>query len=226
MTLYDTIATFACARKLTYASLFTAWNEKQKQKNKEEKLKTKHSQKKRPGQESVQSVLKEGKSLWWKEFQKRVLSRKWKCEAIMDEVSRESTGEVEVGAGIRDIEICTRLTNRNGELIPQTWWSISKGTYGARMMWVNEWVTRDEERVLRGGWTKIRLCRYEGWVVVRTLCVSDRSMHTMCSVILSQWREPRMGMVWQDLGSLTTARERVLDLLGAVYLRLRKVGRL
>ena len=33
--------------------------------------------------------------------------------------------------------------------------------------WAN--VTKDEERVLRGGWTVIRLCRYEGWVVVRTL---------------------------------------------------------
>ena len=30
-------------------------------------------------------------------------------------------------------------------------------------------VTKDEERVLRGGWTVMRLCRYEGWVVVRTL---------------------------------------------------------
>jgi len=27
-------------------------------------------------------------------------------------------------------------------------------------------VTKDEERVLRGGWTVMRLCRYEGWVVV------------------------------------------------------------
>ena len=30
-------------------------------------------------------------------------------------------------------------------------------------------VTKDEERVLREGWTVMRLCRYEGWVVVRTL---------------------------------------------------------
>ena len=30
-------------------------------------------------------------------------------------------------------------------------------------------VTKDEERVMRGGWTVTRLCRYEGWVVVRTL---------------------------------------------------------
>ena len=30
-------------------------------------------------------------------------------------------------------------------------------------------LTKDEERVLRGGWTVMRLCRCEGWVVVRTL---------------------------------------------------------
>ena len=30
-------------------------------------------------------------------------------------------------------------------------------------------VTKDEERVLRGGWTVMMLWRYEGWVVVRTL---------------------------------------------------------
>ena len=30
-------------------------------------------------------------------------------------------------------------------------------------------VTKDEEWVLRGGWTVMKLCRYEGWVVVRTL---------------------------------------------------------
>ena len=33
--------------------------------------------------------------------------------------------------------------------------------------WVS--VTKDEERSLRGGWTVMRLCRYEGCVVVRTL---------------------------------------------------------
>ena len=34
-----------------------------------------------------------------------------------------------------------------------------------KMMWMGE----DEERVLRGGSTMMRLCRYEDWVVVRTL---------------------------------------------------------
>ena len=37
-------------------------------------------------------------------------------------------------------------------------------------------VTKDEERVLRGGSTVMRLCRYKGWVVVRTLYVSERSL--------------------------------------------------
>jgi len=30
----------------------------------------------------------------------------------------------------------------------------------------------------------------------------------MRSVILSQWRERMMGVIWQDLGSLTTVRAR------------------
>jgi len=45
----------------------------------------------------------------------------------------------------------------------------------------------------------------------------------MCSVILSQWREQRLSLVWQDVTALTTACVRVPDLLQAPYLRLRKV---
>ena len=57
------------------------------------------------------------------------------------------------------------LTGRSRELILQTRWDISKGTIskeddvGGRAR-----VTRDEERVLRGGWTNMRLCRHGGWV--------------------------------------------------------------
>jgi len=36
-------------------------------------------------------------------------------------------------------------------------------------------VTIDEERVLRGGWTETRLCRYGGWVV--------------CEDFVSMWQE-------------------------------------
>jgi len=50
----------------------------------------------------------------------------------------------------------------------------------------------------------MRLRRYGGWVVVRTLYVSERSLYTMRSVILSQWRERRMAVIWQDLRVFTT----------------------
>jgi len=72
-------------------------------------------------------------------------------------------------------------------------------------------VTRDEERVLRGGWTEMRLMQ------IRRLggCedfVSEWEefvfyfIYSTHSVILSQWIERRIGVMWQDLGALTTAR--------------------
>ena len=39
------------------------------------------------------------------------------------------------------------------------------------------------------------LCRYEGWVVVKTLQVSERSLYSIRSVIFSQGRDRRMGVV-------------------------------
>jgi len=69
-------------------------------------------------------------------------------------------------------------------------------------------VMTDEEWVLRQGWTEMSLRRYEGWVVVRTLWVSERSLYLMCLVMLSQWREHKIGLMWHDLGALTTARAR------------------
>ena len=69
------------------------------------------------------------------------------------------------------------LTERSRELIPETKGSILEGTicYSYRRWcgWTS--VTKAEERVLRGSWTVMRLCRY-GSVVVRTLQVSDRSL--------------------------------------------------
>ena len=41
----------------------------------------------------------------------------------------------------------------------------------------------------------MRLCRYEGWVVVRTLQVSERSLYSMRSFIFSQCRDRRMGVM-------------------------------
>ena len=37
--------------------------------------------------------------------------------------------------------------------------------------------------------------RYEGWVVVRTLQVSERSLYSMRLVIFSQWNDRRMGVM-------------------------------
>ena len=50
-------------------------------------------------------------------------------------------------------------------------------------------VTIDEERVLRQGWTEIKLWRYWGWFVVRTLYVRERSLYLIRSFILSQCRD-------------------------------------
>jgi len=41
----------------------------------------------------------------------------------------------------------------------------------------------------------MRLCRYEGWVFVRTLSVSERSLYSMRSVIFNQCRDRRMGVM-------------------------------
>jgi len=52
----------------------------------------------------------------------------------------------------------------------------------------------------------MRICRCEGWVVVRTLEVSERTLYSMRSVIFSQWRDCRMVVMSLDFGALTTAR--------------------
>ena len=58
----------------------------------------------------------------------------------------------------------------------------------------------------------MRLCRYEGWVVVRTLSVSERSLYSMRSVIFSQC-SPEDGSDVTGFGSFDNSTcERVLDL--------------
>jgi len=102
------------------------------------------------------------------------------------------TGRTETGTEMRltertevDSRDKVRRTGRSDQL------------YVARMMLVERAarLTRDEERVLRGGWTEMRWWRYGGWVVVRTLQVSERSLYSMRSVILSQWRERKTGVI-------------------------------
>lgn len=70
--------------------------------------------------------------------------------------------------------------------------------------------------------TEIKLLRYVGWVVVRTLYVRA---HFECILILSQYRVPRTGIMWEHLEVLATAWARILDILESVYLGL-NLGRL
>ena len=69
-------------------------------------------------------------------------------------------------------------------------------------------VTVDKERVLRQGWTEIKLWRYWGWFVVGTLYVRERSLYLMRSFILSQCRDLRAREMREDFGVLVTARTR------------------
>ena len=129
-----------------------------------------------------------------------------RCESKEEEVMGEGMNRwVENGGtGTR-----MRLSKRQRELIIEKRWSTTKGAIsyfreddeGGRAR-----VTTDEEWVLRGSWTEMRLWRYGGWVIVRTLHVSVRSLYSMRSVILSQWRERRMWVMWHDVRALTTVR--------------------
>ena len=38
--------------------------------------------------------------------------------------------------------------------------------------------------------------------------MSDRSLYSMLSLLLSQWRDLRMGVICENLGALTTVRAR------------------
>jgi len=85
-------------------------------------------------------------------------------------------------------------------------------------------VTIDEERVLRQGWTEIKLWRYWGCFVVRILCVREMSLYLMRSFILSQCRDLRTGVMWEDFGVLVTASAREFWMFWSLfYLRLWKI---
>jgi len=64
----------------------------------------------------------------------------------------------------------------------------------------------------------MKLCRYEGWVVVRTLKASERSLYSMRSVIFNQCRD---GSDVTSFGSFDNSTcKRVLDLSEPGDLRL------
>jgi len=94
-----------------------------------------------------------------------------------------------------------RLTKRSWELIPETTRSIAYWKERSVIRREDDVdgrasVTRDDERLLRGGWTVMRLCRYEGRVVVRTLYVSERILYPMRSLSLASAHST--GWEWCD----------------------------
>ena len=93
----------------------------------------------------------------------------WKSEGVMDDESGESMelmeevpvkelGEAELERSVHDWWREARSWfQRRGE----AYWKERSGTRREDDVDGRASVTKDEERVLRGGWTVIRLCRYD-----------------------------------------------------------------
>ena len=113
-----------------------------------------------------------------KDLQKRkVLSLEWKSEGVMDDESGESTELMEEvplkELGDAELERLVRGWRREAG----SWFQRRGEAYWKERSVIRREddvdgrasVTKDVERVQRGGWTVMRLYKYEGWVVVRTL---------------------------------------------------------
>ena len=68
------------------------------------------------------------------------------------------------------------------------------------------------------GWSEIRLC-ISNWAMVRPLWVRERRLYSMRSLILSQCRNLRIGVTWQNLKALTTALARQSSALYPEFLQ-------
>ena len=180
--LYDTIrdAILTCARKPTWVSLIYR-TETTTKKCKTEKL---ESEKRICSKVTVNSQGNPCSQSWQrpegyggKDLQKRkVLSLEWKNEGVMDAESGESMELVEEvpvkELGEAELERLVRGWRREAG----SWFQRRGEAYWKERSVIRReddadgrvTVTKDE-RVLQGGWTVMRLCRYEGWVAVRTL---------------------------------------------------------
>ena len=104
-----------------------------------------------------------------------------------------------------------RLTKWQKELIPETRRKKRSVIFRKDNVSGRARVATDEQRVLSGRWKEMRLWRLgncEKFVGKR------KELYLMREVILSQWREHRMGVMWQDLRAINdNTSKRVLDLL-------------
>jgi len=117
--------------------------------------------------ETIESVLKEEESMVRKLSGKgRFQGDSETGEGAVDEERRFNRGSRSDGSRKRRVGRRTRFVEWNRKLLPEIKWKahrkeqsdIHRDDVGGRVK-----VTRDEEQVLRGGWTVMRWCRYEGW---------------------------------------------------------------
>ena len=101
----------------------------------------------------------------------------WKSEGVVDDESGESMELMEEmplkEMGEAELERLVRGWQRGAgswfQRRGEAYWKERSVIRKEDVVGGRARVTKDEKRVLRGGWTVMRLYRYEGWVVVRTL---------------------------------------------------------
>ena len=129
--------------------------------------------------ESVETVQEKKKvGYGGKDLQKRkVLSLEWKSEGVTDDESGESMELMEEMPlkvlGKAELERLVRGWRRGDgswfQRRGEAYWKERSVIRKEDDVYGRASVTKDEERVLRKGWTVMKLYRYEGWVVVRTV---------------------------------------------------------
>jgi len=123
----------------------------------------------------------------------QVLSSEWKTECVREDasdasqVSKEGDDELPCVIGESEGDCIWRGSRRSVE---SSFHRQGAAYRKERLVIFKEErvggrarVTIDEERVLWQGWTEIKLWRYWGWFVVRTLHVRERSLYLMRSFI-------------------------------------------
>ena len=132
----------------------------------------------------------------------------WNRWVLSLEWERESNGWCDGG------DRWTRLTEWSRKIIPKTGWRImeraiwdfERGRWGRTSDSGEGWRTSATRRLNRD--QVMVLWRYAGWAVERVLHVRERILYSIRSLTFSQWRDMRIGVIWENLGALTTARAR------------------
>jgi len=138
------------------------------------------------GRESVEiSPVAEEKVYGGKDLPKsQLLSSEWKNERVREDESGDSEDD-------EDELPCVIGGEREGDSI----WRGSRSSVGISKVRCSVLKRAISDFQRRPGWW-----RYWGWFVVRTLYVRERSLYWIRSFILSQLRDLRTGVMWEDFG--------------------------